>query len=277
MGAYAASLRTQGRVPRRRTARWRPPVAVAAIATGLAGGQALALSFVLAAGGDVDEPSIANGVGLLLGDVFLLAVILLFARRGARLGAATLGIRRTAFWPALGWAAAIYAGTFLAEGLWTVLVGGGGEEAGTSAGPAPPLIAVVLIVAGVVVTAPIVEEIAFRGYLFAALTTWRGPWIAALVTAVLFGSAHIASAPLEALPALALFGFAACLLFWFTGSLLPCVAVHAFNNALVIGGIAGWSWQIPLVLVGAVALSLALLLPFARERAPMSPRPREGT
>ena len=30
------------------------------------------------------------------------------------------------------------------------------------------------------------------------------------------------------------FGVAACLLFWFTGSLLPCMAVHAFNNAIAI-------------------------------------------
>ena len=55
-------------------------------------------------------------------------------------------------------------------------------------------------------------------------------------TALLFGAAHIASSPVEALPVLALFGFAACLLFWFTGSLLPCVGVHALNNAIVIGG-----------------------------------------
>jgi hypothetical protein len=44
----------------------------------------------------------------------------------------------------------------------------------------------------------------------------------------------VLSSPVEALPALAVFGFGACLLFWFTGSLLPCVAPYAGNDALVM-------------------------------------------
>jgi membrane protease YdiL (CAAX protease family) len=157
-------------------------------------------------------------------------------------------------------------------GLWTVLVGGGEEAVsggGAATGP-PPVIVVALIMIGVAVAAPISEEIAFRGYLFAALTTWRGPWPAALITGLLFGAAHVAVYPPEMLPALAFFGFFACLLFWFTGSLLPCVAVHAFNNALAVGNLAGWSWQIPLALIGAVSIAVLLLLPFARERAPQA-------
>jgi membrane protease YdiL (CAAX protease family) len=281
MSATAASLRAErasATAPprRRRYARWRPPVAVAAVVLGLVGGQAIALAFVALAGGGHDEVGIANGIGLLLGDAILLAVILAFARRGTRLSAATLGIRRTSFWPALGWASAFFVGTLALEGLWGLLVGGGGEKAAGGSGSAPSVIAIALIMLGVAVAAPIVEEIAFRGYLFAALTTWRGPWIAALVTALLFGGAHVAAAPPKMLPALAIFGFAACMLFWFTGSLLPSVAVHAFNNALVLSVLAGWSWQAPLALIGAVALSVGVLLPFARERAPLSPRPREG-
>jgi membrane protease YdiL (CAAX protease family) len=258
--------------PRRPFARWRPPTAVAAVVLGLVAGQAAALTLILTTGGK-GEANAFDGLALLLGDVALLAVILAFARRGARLSAGTLGIRRTRFWPALGWAAAIFAGTIAAMGLWTLLVGGGGEQSPPGGGT-PPVIAVALIMLGVAVGAPIVEEIAFRGYLFAALTTWRGPWPAALVTAVLFGAAHVAAAPPEILPALAFFGFAACMLFWFTGSLLPCVGIHALNNALVVSLLAGWTWQVPLALIGAVALSIALLLPFAREYAP-SPRPRE--
>ena len=64
---------------------------------------------------------------------------------------------------------------------------------------------IALVIFGVAVAAPIAEEIAFRGYLFAALTTWRGPWPAALVTGLLFGAAHVAVYP-ELLPALAFFG-----------------------------------------------------------------------
>ena len=121
---------------------------------------------------------------------------------------------------------------------------------------------------GVAVAAPIVEEITFRGYLFPALVRWRGPWLGALVCAIVFGLAHCAVYPPELLPMMAVFGFAACMLFWFTGSLLPCVALHAMNNALVTGRDLGWSWEVPLLMLGCMAVSLLLLMPFARERAP---------
>ncbi len=266
----AAGTKETPAAPRRRYARWRPPTAVAALLIGLFAGQAAALAITLTLGGDGGDTNVFDGLGLLFADAVLITVIVLFARRGARLSAGTLGIRRTAFWPAVGWSCVVFVGSFAAIALWSVLVGSEGERAAGGSGAVPPVIAVALIMLGVAVAAPIAEEIAFRGYFFAALTTWRGPWLAALVTAVLFGAAHIAAAPPEMLPALALFGFAACMQFWFTGSLLPCVAVHAFNNALVMSNLAGWSWQVPLALIGAVALSVLLLLPFARERAPQS-------
>ena len=256
---------------RRRIARWRPPVAVAAVVLGLVAGQAVSLGLMLAFGGD--EPGVIDGIGLIAADVVLIAIIVFFARKGARLSAGTLGIRRTRFWPAVGWALAFFAATIALEGLWTLLVGGGGEEAtgggGTASGP-PPWIVVALVIFGVTVAAPIAEELAFRGYLFAALTTWRGPWPAAVITGLLFGAAHVAVYPPELLPALAFFGVAACLLFWFTGSLLPCIAVHAFNNAIAMGTLAGWDWQVPLLVIGAVTVSVLLVLPFARERAPQA-------
>jgi uncharacterized protein len=91
----------------------------------------------------------------------------------------------------------------------------------------------VLVFAVIAVTAPIVEEIVFRGYLFGALTRWKGPWPAAVVTGVLFGAAHVAVHPPEVLLTLSVMGFALCLVFWFTGSLLPCIALHAACLLLV--------------------------------------------
>ena len=127
---------------------------------------------------------------------------------------------------------------------------------------------IVLLFLGIAVATPIAEEVAFRGYLFPALTRWRGPWIAAVVSSVLFGFAHLAVYPLEVLPPLMVFGFGACLLLWFTGSLLPCVALHAINNAFVLGLSAGWTWQVPLVVAGSTLAALLLLAPFARRAAP---------
>ena len=214
-------------------ARWRPPVAVAVVVLGLVAGQAAAFAVILAAGGR-EASDEAAALGLVLADVIVLGIIVAFAARGAeRLSPATLGVRRTRFWPALGWAVAMWVAISALSALWVMLVGGlSGEEEKAPVGT----LAMLLMLVGVAITAPIVEELAFRGYLFPAVTRWRGPWVAALLTAILFGAAHVASSPPEALPILALFGFAACLLFWFTGSLLPCVGLHALNNAIVIGG-----------------------------------------
>jgi uncharacterized protein len=247
-----------------RAARWRPPVAVAVVVAGLVVGQLIALAVILVAG-DSDRVTAAAFV---LADLLLVAIIVGSAARGAeRLTAATLGVRRTRFWRAVGWTLAIWVGVTALEALWAALVGGFSnveEDPGITDGE---LIAILFAIA---VITPIAEELAFRGYLFPALSRWHGPWIGALLTALLFGAAHVVSSPVEALPALAVFGFGACLLFWFTGSLLPCVALHAGNNALVMSVGGDWTWQVLVAIVACVTLSVLLLLPFAREREPQS-------
>jgi membrane protease YdiL (CAAX protease family) len=257
------------RTQRRRYARWRPRTALIVVAVGLVISQVLALAVALAAGGRDGLDWVAAS-GLVLADAFLIGMVLAFARRGAeRLGAATFGIRRTAFWPALGWMVLAYFAVSVFNAIWLTLVGTGGtgDDGGGSAG-SPSTAAIVFVVAGVAVAAPIAEEIVFRGYLFPALARWRGPWIGALLGAAVFGAAHCLVYPPQLLPLMAMFGFAACMLFWFTGSLLPGVALHASNNALVTGIDLGWSWQVPLLMVGCMSLALLLLAPFARERAP---------
>ncbi|MEN3281232.1 MAG: protease family protein [Solirubrobacteraceae bacterium] len=255
-------------LPRDRVARWRPSAAVAAIAIALVVSQLAAGGLLLAAGGD----RALDALALVVGDVVILAVVVLFARRGAeRLTPATLGVRRTRFWPAVGWMLAIYFGVTATEVLWAVILavmGAGGSGGGhdTATHLATPTALLVLL--GAAVSAPIVEEVSFRGYLFPALTRWRGPWIAAVITAVLFGAAHALVYPPLLLPLMVAFGFGACLLFWFTGSLLPGIALHSIHNALVVSIAIGWGWQVPLATAGCVAAALAVILPLARERAP---------
>lgn len=206
----------------------------------------------------------------LLTDVLLFGVVVAAAARGAqRLRGSTLGLRRTAFWPALGWAAALLFGIWVVEGVLSAVIGGlvseGAAASGRhAAGAFAPGVAI-LLVAAVAVSAPIVEEIAFRGYLFPALAGWRGPWIGALVTAVLFAAAHVLALPPAFLPGVAVFGFGACLLRWFTGSLLPGIAVHSFNNAIVLAALSDGQllWALPV----APLVCLALVAPFSRTRA----------
>jgi uncharacterized protein len=247
-----------------RPARWRPPVAVAAVIGGLVVSQLVALGAILVAG-DTDT---MTAVAFVLADLLLVAIIVVSAERGAeRLTAATLGVRRTRFWRAVCWTLAIWIGILTIEALWAALVGG---FSNVEEDPGITERELIFILFAVAVVTPIAEEIAFRGYLFPALTRWRGPWIGALVTALIFGAAHVLSSPIEAMPALAVFGFGACLLFWFTGSLLPCVALHAGNNAMVMSVGGDWTWQVPVAIGACMTLSIAVLLPFAREQAPQA-------
>jgi uncharacterized protein len=179
--------------------------------------QAAAGAILLAGGGD-RAPDAVGAIALVVADLILLAVVVLFARRGAeRLTPTTLGVRRTRFWPAVGWMLAIYFGVVATQGVWLVILAiagaGGGGDSGhdTTAHLAAP--SALLVLLGAAVTAPIVEEVSFRGYLFPALTRWRGPWTAAALTAVLFGAAHGLVYPPVLLPLMVAFGFGACLLF----------------------------------------------------------------
>lgn len=274
MSSQAAPTARPPSLPRGRVARWRPSAAVAAIAIAFVASQLAAAGLVLAAGGDHAPDAVGAGA-LVVADLVILAVVVLFARRGAeRLTRATLGVRRTRLWPAVGWMLAIYFGVMATQALWLVVLAatgasGSGDHHATTHLATPVALLVLL---GAAVTAPIVEEVSFRGYLFPALTRWRGPWLAAVITALLFGAAHALVYPPLLLPLMVAFGFGACLLFWFTGSLLPGIALHALNNALVVSLAIGWGWRTPLAMMACVAASLGVLMPFTREpRAARSP------
>jgi hypothetical protein len=82
-------------------ARWRPPVAIAVVVGALVVSQAVALAVILVVG-DTDT---ATAAAFVLADLLLVAIVIGSAARGAeRLTAATLGVRRTRFWQAVGWA-----------------------------------------------------------------------------------------------------------------------------------------------------------------------------
>ena len=98
-----------------------------------------------------------------------------------------------------------------------------------------------LVVAGlmVIVVAPVVEEIFFRGFFYRALRTRLGVLLAAAIDGVVFGFIHFqfdGADGLLILPPLMLLGFVYCLVYEKTGSLFPVIGLHAFNNALAYGG-----------------------------------------
>jgi membrane protease YdiL (CAAX protease family) len=88
-----------------------------------------------------------------------------------------------------------------------------------------------LLLAGIVV-APVVEELFFRGFVFAGLAqrySWRK---AALISSALFALVHLQ--PL-AIPPIFILGYIFAYLYQRCGSIWPAVLMHVSTNALGLG------------------------------------------
>ncbi len=92
--------------------------------------------------------------------------------------------------------------------------------------PWPWAMAVFLIV---VVVAPLCEEVVFRGLLWGALERRWGPWVAMVVSTVVFAVAHLefTRAPLLIVVAVPL-----ALARWYSGDLLASIVAHQVTNLL---------------------------------------------
>jgi len=115
------------------------------------------------------------------------------------------------------------------------------------------------------------EETFFRGFLFGVLRRLPvraggrelGPWIAAVIVAILFGLAHTGSADPEYLIPLGFLGFLLCMVRWRTRSLYPGMVLHSGNNAIALAVQLHWSvgaaaalavgsWLVIAVVVGPI-------------------------
>jgi len=98
-------------------------------------------------------------------------------------------------------------------------------------------------VVAVVVLAPLLEELIFRAGVQTALLAWLGPgrrWLVILLAAVLFTAIH-SSVAAHALPGLLALSVLLGWLYERSGSIWPCVAVHAvFNGLNVLAVVQGW-------------------------------------
>ena len=83
------------------------------------------------------------------------------------------------------------------------------------------------------VVGPIAEELLFRGVVLDSLLHWDRiegrPWLAVILSAALFSLAHMNPAQLPASLSMGLFFGWLC---YRTGSLLPGIVLHVFNNSL---------------------------------------------
>lgn len=244
--------------------RWKPAGVLVAFALGLAGtllGALIVGVIAVAFGADADD--LPPGVNILLTvvqDVAFVGAAVFLASTVARPAPWQFGLRGTRAGPFVGWIVVAFLAFAVLSGIYASLVDIGAQEdlpdeLGADSGTVALLAAAFLVT----VVAPVAEEFFFRGYVFGALRNWKGMWVGAILTGLLFGAIHLGSAPdVLYLPILALFGLILCLLYVRTGSIYPCIVLHAINNCIAFAGTRdGWDWEVAVLLAGSLG-SIAL-------------------
>jgi uncharacterized protein len=224
------------------------------------------------AGGDLggDTPPGVTIGGTYVQDLALIGSALVLARMlDAPLTPGKFGLRVPPLRPAVGWMLLAWFGFFAFSAAWAAALGitendDLPEELGVD-GSTAALVAVAILVC---VLAPIAEEIFFRAFCFTALRRTLGMLPAAVATGIIFGAIHLGGTDIEFIVPLMVFGFFLCLLYVWTGSLLPCIVLHALNNALALGVSEDWGSYTPLAMAAAALAVLLIVLPFARRAEP---------
>jgi uncharacterized protein len=97
------------------------------------------------------------------------------------------------------------------------------------------------------IAVPFAEELFFRGVLYTFLRERWGVWIGALVSAVLFGAAHL---DLSVGVAVGIMGLVSALVYERTKSLWPSIIIHVVNNSLkfiLVFALLATSMKLPLI------------------------------
>jgi membrane protease YdiL (CAAX protease family) len=207
--------------------------------------------------GDLPD-SATLGLTLLQDIVFVyagwLAVKLaLGVARGAEFGF----VRLRRIWPAVGWAAAVYAGFWLVLAVLAAIFGQPEDQALVSDIKEQDDLLILLAWALLIcLAAPFVEEFFFRGFMFGVFAARLGPLWGALLVGVVFGIAHAPAEPIQ-LIALGVLGVGLCALRWRTQSIIPCMALHALQNSITFGVVKDLE---PALFAGVVVLSVGAVI-----------------
>jgi membrane protease YdiL (CAAX protease family) len=186
----------------------------------------------------VDEPGespTAIIVGTLLLNGSLVAVALLFASFVRRPRAWHFGLRRTPFWPAVGWAALGMFTFYVCVAVYSVVVQPDVEQTvAEDLGADESTFGLVAAGFMIICVAPFGEEFFFRGFFYGALRTRFSVAAAAIIDGLVFGLIHFEGGidGLLIVPPLALLGVVFCLVYEQTRSLYPVVALHSINNSI---------------------------------------------
>jgi CAAX protease family protein len=228
-----------------------------------------------AGGGSIQDdtpPGLVIGATFVQDLALIAAAVFLTRIWSSGVTPATFGLRPVRFGPALGWTLLAWGAFLLLSLIYFQLVGQPQDQELTRDLNEEDSLAA-LIGYGVLLAflAPLAEEIFFRGFVFGILREKYGVAAGAVLTGVVFGLVHATGSPIETLGVLVILGIVLCLLYVQTGSILPCIALHALNNGLSFAvtkdlPVAG---AIALVLgcaASAVAVALAVM-----QRSPALP------
>jgi len=258
---------------------WPPwaPFAAMLVTLGIAIlGATLATVVAQLAGYDVDAGDPPPGVtitGTFVQDGALILSAWLMARLTAGSPtAAQFGLRRVVFGRAVGWLVAAWVAFLAFSGIWAAALSiEENDDLPQELGADDSSTALFFVAVLVCVAAPIAEELFFRGFCFTALRRWIGVAGGAIATGVIFGLIHAGSADVVFLVPLGVFGTLLCLLYHRTGSLLPCMVLHALNNSLALGVSQSWEpLQVIALMIGASFVVVALVSPISRRTAPQT-------
>jgi uncharacterized protein len=235
--------------------------------------------FVAIGGGDAtSDPS--TGLSLVLTAIqdalFVFVAWYAVDLLATRPAPASFGLRLVRPLPALGWTLLAYAGFFAVTAILVAVLGQPEDQ---------ELVqdieqeSAFVVLAGFALLscfiAPLAEEFFFRGFMYRAIAERVHPIWAALISGGVFGAIHLGGSPAVSVAVLSVFGVALGLVLWRTGSLIPCIMLHAFNNSIAFGATKELPWWGFLLLVlGSVGMTLGVsLLAVRLWRGTPSPAP----
>ena len=263
---------------------WPAWTAPAAVLLGLVLGSlgTIVVDAVASAGGASlsNPPPAANIIADIVFDLCFVAVALWLASWRGRARPVDFGFRRVRLSTAVGAVVVAAVAYYGLTALYSALVHlHGTDKLPSELGATHSTVALVAAAVFVCAIAPMAEEFFFRGFIFGGLRNIPlrigafdgSPWLAAVLTGILFGLAHTGSASSKYLVPLGFLGFVLCLVRWRTRSLYPCMALHAANNSLALG-VNQLSWSAPAIL-GLIVASWLVIAVIVGPLAPRSPRP----
>ena len=250
----------------------------ALVATLIAVGIILAVAGV---GPDDDDTPTVTVVATLIQGLFFVGAALVLARSVAPPRPWHFGLRRGPLWRTVGWAALGMLAFYVFAAAYAAIVKPDVEQDVTdSLGADTGTIGLIAAGTMVIVVAPFVEELFFRGFFYRALRTRYAIVVAALIDGLIFGFIHFnfeGADGLLILPPLAFLGIAFCLVYEKTKTLWAPIGMHAFNNTIAFAAQTDdqGGWKVAVV-AGPIMLVACVVIPHLLRDGPSPLPPREA-